>query len=147
MIPGSVVKKDMLDLDLSFLAILVLVWVLMMILDRIYFRPVGATIHRREALVAEDEEKLSSLTRDIREGTTRIESSLQQARKESMKAREEMITRGESVRDELLAAARENSRRTMEKEMSRLEREIRSAESELNARAGEFSARIGEIFR
>jgi len=147
MTPGYVVKKDMLDLDLSFLVILVLVWVLMMIMDRIYFRPVGGTIDRREALVAEDEKKLSTLTNDIQEGTTRIESSLQQARKESMKVREELITRGEVLRDELMLTARENSRRTMEKEIQRLEQEIRSAESELSARAGEFSAKISEIFR
>lgn len=141
------VKNDMLDLDLSFLAILVLVWVLMLVLDRVFFTPVGDTIKRREAMVEADARRLEELSAGIEQGTRRLESSLNQARQQSLKLREELIARGESARDELVADARQHARKTMEKEMSRLDKEIQSAQTRLQEQAGEFSAKISEIFQ
>ncbi|MBN1195987.1 MAG: hypothetical protein JXA62_01120 [Candidatus Aminicenantes bacterium] len=141
------VKNDMLDLDLSFLAILILVWILMLILDRVFFSPIGGIIDRREAMVKEDERRLEELRTNIEKGTRRLESSLSQARQQSLKLREELIARGESAREELIADARMHARATMEKEMSRLEKEIQAAQTRLQEQAGEFSAKINEIFQ
>lgn len=141
------VKNDMLDLDLSFLVILGLVWILMLILDRLFFTPVGETINRREAMVQDDEHRLEELNTSIQEGTRRLETSLSQARQHSLKLREELISQGESTREELVADARLHAREIMEKEMSRLEKEIQSAQTRLQEQAGEFSAKISEIFQ
>ncbi|HDP95017.1 MAG TPA: hypothetical protein ENN40_06625 [Candidatus Aminicenantes bacterium] len=141
------VKNDMLDLNLSFLVILGLVWILMLILNRLFFAPIGDTINRREAMVAEDERRLEELNTGIQEGTRNLETSLNQARQQSLKLREELIEHGESTREELVADARRSARETMEKEMSRLEKEIQSAEARLKEQADEFSAKISEIFQ
>jgi len=141
------VKNDMLDLDLSFLLILALIWILMLIMDRIFFRPVGETIRHREAMVADDERRLNELNTEINAGAQRIETSLQKARLQSVKTREELIAQGEAAREELIAGARQQTRQIMDREMERLEREIHSAEVQLQKQAGEFSRQISRIFQ
>lgn len=141
------VKNDMLDLDLSFLVILGLVWALMLILERIFFRPVSQIINQREAMIEADSTRLEALKNDIQEGARRVETSLSQARQQSLKLREELVAQGESVREEWIASARKQASETMDREMARLEREIQSAETRLYAQADEFSARISEIFQ
>ena len=141
------VKNDMLDLDLSFLLILALIWILMLIMDRIFFRPVGETIRHREATVAADERRLNELNTEINAGAQRIETSLQKARLQSVKTREELIAQGEAAREELIAGARQQARQVMDREMERLEREIHSAEVQLQKQAGEFSRQISRIFQ
>ena len=140
------VKNIMLDLDISFLVIFFLVWVLMVVMDRIFFTPIGGMIQKRENLIAAESGKLQSINNEIESGTLRLESSLQRARQESVHIREELISSGESVRDRMIDDARSHSREIMDREMKRLEEEILIAEKKLESRSREFSEKISEIF-
>ena len=135
----------MLDLDLSVVFISLLVWVLVAVLSRLYFRPVGEIIRKREEKVARDSQELESLTRNIEEKTQKIEKTLSDAKRESVHLKEELIRKGEAVKGRMLEDAREESKKLLGVKMEELERQIRDAEEKLLAEVGGFSEKIKEI--
>ena len=136
----------MLELNFSFVFIFLLIWGLMLVLNRIYFRPVGRIIDEREARVKGDSEKLDSLVREIEEKTRRVEVMIADARNESFRIREEWIRKGEEFRETMIENAREKSTRQFEEQMKRLETEIAAAQKQLESEISIFSQRIKEAF-
>lgn len=136
----------MLELNFSFVFIFLLIWGLMFVLNRIYFRPVGRILDEREARVKGDSEKLDSLVREIEEKTRRVEVMIADARNESFRIREGWIRKGEEFRETLIENAREKSTRQFEEQMKRLETEIAAAQKQLESEVSVFSQRIKEAF-
>ena len=136
----------MLNLDISVLVIIILIWLLMNILNKIYFRPVGRIIRERETKVEKDSRKLESTTLQIEEKTGAIETILNNSRKESMKIREELILKGEAIRQEIIRDSREKSKILFEKSIRELDEEIRIAEKKLSGQIDSFSQHIKETF-
>ena len=137
----------MLDLDISVLFISLLIGALVMVLNRLYFRPVGEIIRRREDKVVKDSQKLESLTSNIEEKTQTIEKALADAKRESVHLKEELIKKGETVRDQILDEAREKSKQLLDLKMDELERQVRAAEKKLLAEVGNFSKKIKDTIR
>ena len=136
----------MLELNFSFVFIFLLIWGLMFVLNRIYFRPVGRILDEREARVKGDSEKLDSLVREIEEKTRRVEVMIADARNESFRIREGWIRKGEEFRETLIENARGKSARQFEEQMKRLETEIAAAQKQLESEISVFSQRIKEAF-
>lgn len=136
----------MLELNFSFVFIFLLIWGLMLVLNRIYFKPVGRILDEREARVKGDSEKLDSLVREIEEKTRRVEIMIADARNESFRIREGWIRKGEEFRETLIENAREKSTRQFEDQMQRLETEIAVAQKQLESEVSVFSQKIGEAF-
>jgi len=136
----------MLELNFSFVFIFLLIWGLMLVLNRIYFKPVGRILDEREARVKGDSEKLDSLVREIEEKTRRVEIMIADARNESFRIREGWIRKGEEFRETLIENAREKSTRQFEDQMKRLETEIAVAQKQLESEVSVFSQKIREAF-
>ncbi len=136
----------MLELNSSFVFVFLLIWGLMIVLNRIFFRPVGRILDEREARVKGDSEKLDSLVREIEEKTRRVEVMIADARDESFRIREGWIRKGEEFRETLIENAREKSARQFEEQMKRLETEIAAAQKQLESEVSVFSQKIKEAF-
>jgi F-type H+-transporting ATPase subunit b len=136
----------MLELNSSFVFVFLLIWGLMIVLNRIFFRPVGRILDEREARVKDDSEKLDSLVREIEEKTRRVEVMIADARDESFRIREGWIRKGEEFRETLIENAREKSARQFEEQMKRLETEIAAAQKQLESEVSIFSQKIKEAF-
>jgi F-type H+-transporting ATPase subunit b len=136
----------MLDLDISMFVIFALVWILMLVLDRLFFRPVGRVIHERDERVRSDSERLAALLADSEKKTLAVETRLREARRQAAQAKEGWIRRGESTRADLAGRAREQAAGLLEAKMAELERDIAGAESTLQAEVAAFSGQIRQAF-
>lgn len=136
----------MLNLDVSILVVIAILWLLMNILKKIYFIPVGKIITERENKIAGDSRKLESMTVEIEEQTRTIEKVLSDSRRESIHLQEELIQKGEVVRDRLIADAREKSKSLFDQRMSQLDSEIGRAEQLLSEEIESFSRKVRETF-
>jgi len=136
----------MLDLDLSLVFISLLIWVLMVVLNRVYFRPIGGIIRQREEKIGKDSEDLADTRREIEAKTRAIEQKLASAKRDSVQIREELILNGESVRERMVNEAREASRLHFDRRMRELERQIQEAEKRLMAEVDTFSQAIKKKF-
>lgn len=136
----------MLNLDSSLFVVVVLVWLLLMVLDKLYFKPVGAVIDERETKIKRESAQIESMTNEIEEKTRHIETVLKDAKKESTKIREELIKKGEEVREKIAADARKRSKEHFASKMKDLDIEITEAEKKLVQEIGLFSDKMKEIF-
>ncbi len=140
------IKRVMLELDNSLFFVIALVWILMIVLNKIYFKPVGKIIEEREENMAKESRQLDEMTREIEEKNVEIESILKDTRNDAALIREALIREGEKAREQLLAETREESKRNFARQMKKLEKEIAAAESKLEKEVEFFSKRIREIF-
>lgn len=136
----------MLNLDSSLFVVVVLVWLLLMVLDKIYFKPVGKVIDERETKIKSESSQIETMTNEIEEKTQHIETVLKDAKRESGKIKEELIKKGEEVREQIAADARKRSKERFDSKMKDLDVEIAEAEKKLEQEIGLFSDKIKEIF-
>jgi F-type H+-transporting ATPase subunit b len=121
----------MLDLDISVIFISLLILLLMALLNKLYYRPVGNIIKNREEKIKQDSTQLESMTSEIEEKTLAIEQVLLDTKKETIHLKEELIQKGEEVRDQIIDEARKKSKALFERKMIELDGEISLAEKKL----------------
>jgi F-type H+-transporting ATPase subunit b len=117
-----------------------------MVLDKLYFKPVGAVIDERETKIERETARIESMSNEIEEKTRGIETVLKDAKKESAKIKEELIKKGEEVREKIAADARKRSKEHFVSKMNDLDIEIAEAEKKLVQEIGLFSDKMKEIF-
>jgi len=134
----------MLSIDITFAVIFLLVWVLVLILSRVFFKPVGRMMEERRSRSRENKEAarkaLDALTQDLR----KIEESLKEAKAASEKIRESLEIEALKERTRLLSDLHVESRRQVEKAREEINGEISRLKSEL---AGEVERLSGEVER
>ena len=134
----------MLSIDITFAVIFLLVWALVLILSRVFFKPVGRMMEERRSRSRENKEAarkaLDALTQDLR----KIEESLKEAKAASEKIRESLEIEALKERTRLLSDLHVESRRQVEKAREEINGEISRLKSEL---AGEVERLSGEVER
>lgn len=136
----------MLNLDASLVFIALLVWFLMTILNRIFFKPVGQIIEDREAKKETESREIETMTKEIDRVMLLLEKKLQDAKKESAQIKEELIKKGEEAREQLLIKTKIESQKLFKSKMKELDTQIISAEEKLSHEIGVFSNKLEEIF-
>jgi F-type H+-transporting ATPase subunit b len=134
----------MLSINFTFAVIFLLVWVLVLILSRVFFKPVGRMMEERGSRSRENKEAarkaLDALTQDLR----KIEESLKEAKAASDKIQEAFETEALRERSRLLSDVNTESRKQVEKAREEINGEIGRLKSEL---AGEIERLSGEVER
>jgi F-type H+-transporting ATPase subunit b len=136
----------MLDLDISLLVVSALVGILALILNKLFFKPIGQVIDEREAKFEQESGQVEAMTKEIEEKTQHIEKVLKDTQKESRGIKEKLIQKGEQVREEIVTDARGKSKKTFDTHMQQLDRQLTAAENELEQEIRVFSDKIKEIF-
>jgi len=136
----------MLNLDASLFFVALLVWLLMIVLNRIFFKPVGQVIMQRESKIENESNRIESMTREIEEKTQQIEKKLREAQKKFAAIKEDLIKKGEETREQLLVKTRIESQKLLETSMNELVGQVAVAEEKLTQEVGVFTAKLKEIF-
>ncbi len=136
----------MLDLDISVLYTIIILWILLIILNKIFYKPVGGIINEREKKSETENTAISSMKIDIEDRAEEIEFVMKKARKDSIGISEEIIKKGESAREELLSTTRKKTTEDFRGRMVLLDREIIEAEDKLKGEIKNFSKKIEGIF-
>lgn len=136
----------MLNLDSSLLLVALLVWLLMVVLNKIYFKPVRLVLEQRESKIESETSRIEAMTREIEEKTQQIEKKLKEAKQESARIKEELVKKGEEAREQLLIKTRGESQKFRETRMNELDVQVAAAEEKLTREVGVFSEKLKEIF-
>ena len=136
----------MLDLDITVIYTIVILWLLLAILNKIFYKPVGSIINKREKKAETEFAEIENMKNDIEERSSNVESVIKRARKDSIAISEDIIRKGETAREELILSTREKSSEDLKKRMGELDIEIVDAESKLKREIKNFSRKIEEIF-
>ncbi len=139
-------KIPMLDLDITVVYTIIILWFLLVVLNKIFFKPIGRIINERENKSNTEEAEINRIKGDIESRSAKVESVLKNARKDAVKISEELITKGEILREELIASTRKEIKENFKNRMVDLDREISDAEIKLKGDIKNFSKKIEEIF-
>ncbi len=132
----------MLSIDITFAVIFLLVWIFVLILSKIFFKPVGRIIAERGLRSEKDKEAARKALDACAQGLRKIEEDLKEARAASDRIREALETEALRERSRLLSDLQAESRRQVEKAREEIDGEIGRLKSEL---AGEAERLAGEI--
>ncbi len=132
----------MLSVDFTVFVVFALVWLLALVLSRVFFRPVGRILEKRRSLKEADEnatrEALENYERDIR----RIEDGLREARSAAESTREKAEAEALREKNRLIQDVQAESRAQVEKAKKELEDKIVQLKKELDAKTEELAAEI-----
>jgi len=134
----------MLSIDLTFAVIFLLVWVLVLILSRVFFKPVGRMMEERGSRSRENKEAARKALDAYAQGLRKIEEDLKEAKAASDKIQEALETEALRERSRLLSDLHAESRKQVEKAREEINGEIDRLKSEL---AGEVERLAGEVER
>jgi F-type H+-transporting ATPase subunit b len=140
------IRCRVLELNFTIIIVSALVGLLLVVLNHLFYKPIGQVIAERESKIATEANQIETNIKDIEEKTRHIEVVLKETQKESVKIREALIIKGEEVRKQLVEEARENSKKMFENKMTQLDEQILMAEKKLEQEIGTFSDKIKEIF-
>lgn len=136
----------MLDLDISILVVFVLVWLLMIILGKLYYRPVGNVITERENKINREQKELETISAEIMSKSEDIERALKAARQEAVHLKEEIIRQGEAAREQIVADARAQAKQVFAGKMKELGKELESAERALKKEITDYKKKLETLF-
>lgn len=128
--------------DATVLITFALVWVLVLILSRVFFKPVGRILAERQARLdearAEADKALAAAQEDLR----RIEERLKEARAASDAIWDQAESQSLKEKSRILQDLQAETRAQVEKARRELEREVERLKKELDAKTGQLAGEI-----
>lgn len=132
----------MLAIDLTFIVIFLLVWSLVIVLTRVFFKPVGRIMEKRRDRESADRnaarEALEAGERDLR----RIEDEIKEARASSERLREELEAQALGEKARLISEVQADARDRIEKAKAEIEEQVRRLKDQLEGEVGRLADSI-----
>jgi F-type H+-transporting ATPase subunit b len=131
-----------LKIDLTFLVTFFIIWILVFVLSRIFFRPMTKIMQDRDAQIQGDKASLQN-DMDARERSLeKIARTLKSARQAGEKRREEIEGEALKEKNRLIAEVSAASRRQIEQAKAKLNEDLTRLKKELGGEAESLAERI-----
>lgn len=132
----------MLKIDATALIVFAVVWVLVIVLTRVFFKPVLRVLDERAARIARDKAAAAGSRRSCEQDLRRIEDGLKEARAAADAIRSTAETEALVEKSRLVREVQAEGRAEVEKAKQELLRETENLKRELDARTAEIAETI-----
>ncbi|TEU09298.1 MAG: hypothetical protein E3I52_00860 [Candidatus Aminicenantes bacterium] len=132
----------MIDIDASFIAIFIIVWIMVFVLSRLFFNPLRKIMEEREAKVKGRQEAFQESTEVYEKTVCEIEERLKSARILSEQTKDNLKHEALKKRERMLEEISTEYRSQVEKAQEKLEKQTTSLRRELGAEAKLLAERI-----
>lgn len=132
----------MIDIDASFIAIFIIVWIMVFVLSRLFFNPLRKIMEEREAKVKGRQEAFQESTEVYEKTVCEIEERLKSARILSEQTKDNLKHEALKKRELMLEEISTEYRSQVEKAQEKLEKQTTSLRRELGAEAKLLAERI-----
>ncbi len=132
----------MLSINGTVLIVFAIVWILVLILSRIFFKPILRVLDERAARIAKDKEAAESARAATEADLKRIEDGLKEARAAADAIRS--AAEAEAIKDKsrLVREVQAEGRAEVEKAKAELQREMETLKKDLEKRTAEIAESI-----
>ena len=134
----------MLNIDATFFIQVINFLILIAVLNWLLVKPTLRVLEERRVRVEGSEEEARRLTEEADKNIAEYERGLAEARIDAGKQKERIRTEGIERENEIIRAAREQSRKTVEDMKQRIEKEAHEASSVMKNEVKALSAQIAE---
>ncbi len=125
----------MIDIDASFIAIFIIVWIVVFVLSRLFFNPLRKIMEEREAKVKGRQEAFQESTEVYEQTVCKIEERLKSARILSEQTKDNLKHEALKERECMLEEISTESRSQVEKAQEKLKKQTTSLRRELDVEA------------
>jgi F0F1-type ATP synthase membrane subunit b/b' len=132
----------MLSIDASLIVIFILVWILVLVLSRVFFKPVAKVMRERETRLAKDKDETRRALEAYAEDLKRIENELREARLEAAHMRESAAEGSNREKARLLQEVNAERRAQVEKARAELQAEVERLKKELEAGTDDLAGEV-----
>ena len=132
----------MIDIDASFIAVFIIVWIVVFVLSRLFFNPVRKIMEEREAKVKGKQEAFQESIEVYEKTICEIEERLKSARILSEQTKDNLKHEALKKRERILGEISTEYRSQVEKAQEKLEKQATSLRRELGAEAKLLAERI-----
>ncbi len=136
----------MLSIDLSVLVIFAIVWILVLVLTKVYFKPLRRVMGERDEKVQQDQSVTQQALEKYDDALEKIEKDMKEAKMTAREIRDKYAAEAqkekESLLDEVSRECREqvaNARKELDEKVERLKQELEPKSQDL---AGRITKRI-----
>jgi F-type H+-transporting ATPase subunit b len=132
----------MLDIDLSFIVVFLIIWILLVVLTKLFFNPIRKKMQERDSRIQGNKQASQFTRTESEKMLAEAERALKSARIEGERIREEISRLALQERSRLIAEASAQSRKQVEKSRHELEGQIAILKESLSAEASRFAGEI-----
>jgi len=129
----------MLSLDISFLVVFFIIWILLAVLTKIFFNPLRKIMNERKDKIFMDESACDQAKQEYNQILTKIDEDIKHARTSSRKTRESLsrdaLKKKEKMLEEISAECRSQvsqAKKEMELKLSELKNEMEKKSKDLS---------------
>lgn len=130
--------------DISMILMLAIFFATLWVLNHFLFVPITAILKEREAEERGSSQALEDARARFEEAAARIETELAAARREGLKLREEHRAEGRRIREEKVAALKDETSARLTEAGASIEAQSRKAAGELPGRIQELARQLAE---
>jgi len=134
----------MLNIDLTFLVIFFLIWILVFILSRVFWKPMVRTIEERNARIKGDQTAAQASLTTYEQSLEAIGKTIKSAKKDAERVRAELEVEALKEKSRLLAEVGAASKDEIDRARAKLQEEISRLKADLQTEAERLSERIEE---
>lgn len=134
----------MISIDYTMLIQMVNFLLLIVILNRLLYKPILGIIDRRKKQVQDTEEEIKRLNQSVEERVAAYEEKLRQAKTDALEKKVEIIKEGAEQAKDLIDAARGQIPGMMEQFHGEMNKEVTAARSILSGQSRNISVEIAE---
>jgi len=132
----------MLSINVTALIVFAVVWVLVLVLTRIFFKPILRILDERAGRIAKDEAAASASRESYDTDLRRVEEGLKEARAAAEAIRSSAETEALKEKSRLVREVQAEGRAEVEKAKEELLREMEALKKELDKRTAEIAETI-----
>ena len=132
----------MLSINVTALIVFAVVWVLVLVLTRIFFKPILRILDERAGRIAKDEAAASASRESYETDLRRVEEGLKEARAAAEAIRSSAETEALKEKSRLVREVQVEGRAEVEKAKEALLREMEALKKELDKRTAEIAETI-----
>jgi len=132
----------MLSVDATAIVVLVIIWVLLAILTKIFFNPVRNVMSERDAEIKQNLDAVSQSTDEYEKTLQHIEAEVKQARSGALKTQQQFEQDALKEKDRILTEISQECRAKVDEARSELSRQVKDLEEELGAQSDLLAEKI-----
>ena len=132
----------MLSIDLSVIVIFVIVWILVLVLSKVYFKPVGRVMRQRDGQIQQDQDATQDAMENHAKTLERIEQDLKAAKASARETREKWEREAQKEKERLIDEVSQECRTQVQKAQKELAENVERLKKDLEPRGQDLAKRI-----
>lgn len=132
----------MLSIDLSLLVVFLIVWILLFVLKRIFFKPLTKVMEKRNAEIGDNQRSTETANIDYEQIVQKIEEDLRSAREASRKSKIKLQSEALKEKEKSLADISKECRGQVQGAKEKMEKKVEALKKDLESQSEVFAEKI-----